>query len=85
MVAARNGMYPNGLPRDTTDNLAIGRFLKEAIYPLRVGYCFFKGSIKEVRICNVARDADWERLTYMNQRSDDKLVQMINWYSFYNE
>jgi hypothetical protein len=35
---------------------------------------FFKGKIDEVRICNKALSADWIKLCYMNQRTDDKLV-----------
>ena len=32
------------------------------------------GTIDEVRVCNVARSADWIRLCFMNQRPDDRLV-----------
>jgi hypothetical protein len=35
---------------------------------------FFKGKIDEVRIGNKALSADWIKLCYMNQKTDDKLV-----------
>lgn len=35
---------------------------------------FVKGILDEIRIEGTARSADWIRLCYMNQRSDDKLV-----------
>jgi hypothetical protein len=61
--------------RDTTDNFSIGRFMKEPEYPTKFGYCYFKGMIDELRLSSITRSADWIRLSYMNQRSDDKLVQ----------
>jgi hypothetical protein len=76
LVATRTMFLPQTFSRDTTNDLAIGRFLKEAAYSFWFGYGFFKGSIAEVRICNTARNAHWERLAYMNQRNDDKLVQV---------
>jgi Concanavalin A-like lectin/glucanases superfamily/Domain of unknown function (DUF2341) len=63
------------LNRDTTDDFSIGRFMKEANYPAQFGYCYYKGMIDEVRVSSVARSADWIRLSYMNQRSNDLLVQ----------
>lgn len=33
-----------------------------------------RGTIDEVRVCEVARSADWIKLCYMNQRPDDRLV-----------
>lgn len=66
--------WPQGLSRDTTKNLSIGKFLEQVTFPLNDGYCFFKGAIDEVRIANKAVSSDWIRLTYMNQRSDDKLL-----------
>lgn len=36
---------------------------------------FVNGVMDEIRIEGTARSADWIRLCYMNQRSDDKLVQ----------
>lgn len=61
--------------RDTSNDLSVGRFLKEVTFPTNGGYCFFKGKIDELRISSVARNRGWIRLSYMNQRSDDRLVQ----------
>ena len=66
---------PDTYLRDTSDDFTIGRFFKEATFPI-TGYCYFKGAIDEVRVCGTVRSADWIKLCYMNQRSDDKLVQM---------
>jgi hypothetical protein len=35
---------------------------------------YFKGMLDEVRISSGACSADWIRLCYMNQKSDDALV-----------
>jgi hypothetical protein len=34
----------------------------------------FSGCIDEVRVCRTVRSADWIKLSYMNQRPDDRLV-----------
>ncbi len=65
---------PETYVRDTTDDFTIGRFFKEATFPV-TGYCHYRGAIDEVRVCSVARGADWIRLCYMNQRSDDRLLR----------
>ena len=35
---------------------------------------FFKGKIDEVCLASTARSADWIRLCYMNQNTEDRLV-----------
>jgi hypothetical protein len=40
-------------------------------------YLPFKGMIDEVRIAKVAFSADWVKLSFMNQQSNDKLVKLI--------
>ncbi len=75
LVANISAIYDQDTLRDTSNDLSIGRFLKEATFPAKFGYCFFKGMIDEVRISSVDRNSDWIRLSYMNQRRDDKLVQ----------
>jgi hypothetical protein len=35
----------------------------------------FIGSIDEVRVCDLARSADWIKLCYMNQKANDALVE----------
>jgi hypothetical protein len=83
-------LYCNGIPVDSTPNiypavnvsgntsndLSIGKFLKAVNVPNsdEDSYCYFKGSIDEVRICNTAKSSGWVRLCYMNQRLDDRLV-----------
>ncbi|MBD3390449.1 MAG: DUF2341 domain-containing protein [Chitinivibrionales bacterium] len=37
---------------------------------------YFLGSLDEIRVCSSVRSADWIKLAYMNQRSDDKLVSI---------
>jgi hypothetical protein len=37
----------------------------------------FTGLIDEVRICGVARSADWVKLSFMNQKPDDVLVKFV--------
>lgn len=58
--------------RNTSSDVSIGRYLK-AVND-KDGYCFFKGYIDEVRMISMAQSADWVLLSYMNQRSDDRLV-----------
>jgi hypothetical protein len=36
---------------------------------------YFDGSLDEIRIERAFRSADWEKLCYMNQRTDDKLIK----------
>ena len=68
--------WSNVASRNTLNNFSIGRFLQQVNVPIPgEGYDFFKGSIDEVRILNAAQSRDWIRLSYMNQRGDDKLVQ----------
>ncbi|MBN2038344.1 MAG: DUF2341 domain-containing protein [Chitinispirillaceae bacterium] len=74
LVANTTTNYSQNTSRDASDDFTIGRFFKEATIPA-IGFCHFKGQIDEVRASSVARNADWIRLSYMNQRSDDKLVQ----------
>jgi hypothetical protein len=61
--------------RDLSQDVSIGRYLNPVTYYLDTeGYCWFNGKIDEVRISGVARSAEWEKLCFMNQRVDDKLV-----------
>jgi len=61
-------------PRNTGDDLTIGRFLSESAYAYE-GKCPFIGKIDEVRISNVVYSADWIMLCYMNQKAQDVLVK----------
>ena len=75
-VDSTPNIYPtNNFSRNTSSDLSIGKFLTPVDVPnFNDSYCFFKGSIDEVRIMSAARNADWVRLCYMNQRADDRLV-----------
>jgi hypothetical protein len=76
-IAEISAAYPHTdttILRDTSNDFSIG-FLKEITYPSTFGCSYFKGMIDEVRIRSVACGADWIKLCYMNQRSDDRLVQ----------
>jgi hypothetical protein len=52
---------------DTTFNVEIGS--------LSGSNRFWKGMLDEVRISNVARSANWIKLSYMNQKADDALIE----------
>lgn len=65
----------NIVSRSTVNNLMLGRFAQLVTVPVSEGYCHFKGKIDEVRILNAAKSAAWIRLCYMNQRTDDRLVE----------
>ncbi len=61
--------------RNTSSDVSIGKYLKAVNVPdYKDGYCFFKGSIDEVRMISTVKSSDWVLLCYMNQRSDDRLV-----------
>jgi hypothetical protein len=66
--------WPNTVSRNTSNDLFIGRFSKAVTVPINEGFCFFKGSIDEVRIISLAQTSSRVRLCYMNQRPDDRLV-----------
>lgn len=75
IVAGTSAVYDHNTTRDISDIVSIGRFMQEVNFPGQFGYCYFKGLIDEVTISGVARNQDWVKLCYMNQRSDDKLIQ----------
>jgi Uncharacterized conserved protein len=53
--------------RDQTNDFTIGKLPDSPSY-------FFNGKIDEVRVSNKELSADWVRLCYMNQRTDDRLL-----------
>ena len=59
--------YPMPLPYSTAQNVTIGK-------DPALGAGFFSGIIDEVSIANVARSADWIRLSYRNQKNPDALL-----------
>lgn len=74
LVDSTTDNWPQGYMRNTSNDLTIGRFLEEVTFPTNDGFCFYKGSIDEVRIMDKAYGTEWIRLSYMNQRKDDRLV-----------
>jgi hypothetical protein len=60
--------------RTDTFNIDIGRKLQ----PDGSANLHFSGGIDEVRICTTARSADWIKLSYNNQCSDNHLVKFGN-------
>jgi hypothetical protein len=77
LVDSTTANWLNTVSRDTNNNLTIGRFAETVALPISEGYCYFKGGIDEVRICNIAQTSEWIKLCYMNQGADDKLVRFI--------
>jgi hypothetical protein len=65
---------PNSGSQTTLNDLFIGRFASTIHGTTNEGYCYFKGGIDEVRFISTAKNSDWIKLCYMNQRSDDRLV-----------
>jgi hypothetical protein len=75
LVDSTTDKWQNAVSRDTNNNLTLGRFAESVVLPIVEGYCYFKGGIDEVRICNIAQAPEWVKLCYMNQGADDKLVR----------
>lgn len=74
LVDSTADIWINAVSRNTSNDLYIGRFAAPVLLPLIEGHCYFKGAIDEVRILSKAQTPEWIKLSYMNQRSDDKLV-----------
>jgi hypothetical protein len=66
---------PGTAPRDTGNDLTVGRYIQSITTGDMEGFGYFRGTMDEVRICNVARSPAWIRLCYMNQKASDALVQ----------
>lgn len=62
--------------RITTDDFFVGRSARQVLIPGDEGWCYFKGKIDEIRVVNRALSPDWIRMAYLNQKSDDALVQI---------
>ena len=69
-ILLKAGSYP----RNTGDDFMIGRYARMVTIPLYEGWCYFDGKVDEVRMLSGAQSADWIKLCYMNQRTDDKLI-----------
>jgi hypothetical protein len=62
------------LPRDTTDDFTIGGLL-HPVSNWNQGYAYFNGIIDEVNVSRGPRNADWIKLSYMNQKAENVLVK----------
>ena len=65
---------PDTLPRETGNDLTIGRYIQAVAEGDADGFCYFKGMMDEVRVCNVPRSSSWIRLCYLNQKAIDALI-----------
>lgn len=75
LVDSTTDEWPQSIERKTSNDLLIGKFAEIVMFPTLDGYCYYKGTIDEVRIMSVSQEPQWIRLCYMNQRKDDKLVE----------
>jgi hypothetical protein len=84
----RQYLYVDGVCVDSsvTNTIALPPENVARVYdmPLEIGHCpdggrnpdrFFKGIIDEVRISRTALNANWMKLSYMNQKGQDALVK----------
>jgi len=67
------GTGQDTISRDTTEDFTLGAFLNP-VPDWNQGYAYFSGAIDEVDVSSLPRSADWIKLSYMNQRADDKLI-----------
>jgi hypothetical protein len=61
--------------RNTGDDFTIGRHARQVTIPYGEGWCYFNGKIDEVRVMNRVPSPEWIRLSYMNQKTADALVE----------
>ena len=91
LCAVRNNtsqyLYVNGVCVDSSKTFDDGEQPRSESFDVEIGRrllpdgsdgLYFSGAIDEVRICGTARNGDWIRLCYMNQRTDDLLVRFGN-------
>jgi hypothetical protein len=75
MVNDLTPLMAGNYPRNTGDDFTIGKHAREVTIPYVEGWCYFRGTIDEIRVMNVALSADWNKLCYMNQKAGDALVE----------
>jgi hypothetical protein len=78
LVSSAVKLMGGNFTRNTYDDFMIGRHARLVTIPYYEGLCFFGGKVDEVRVSNAALSSDWIKLSYMNQRADDKLVLFKN-------
>ncbi len=76
MVSDSAHLQTGAYARNAGDDFIIGRYARQVTIPSNEGWCYFKGMIDEVRVMNVALTADWIKLSYMNQKAEDVLVNL---------
>jgi hypothetical protein len=73
-------LYVNGVCANNTPWIETNNFVRNMGEDFKIGRrtdlvdYFFNGMIDEVRVSSIDLSADWIKLCYMNQRTDDKLV-----------
>ncbi len=78
MIVEGAALMPAEHERNTSDDFAIGSHGRSVDIPFYQGWSFFNGLIDEVRVSSSARSNYWIRLCYMNQKSEDNLVEFRN-------
>lgn len=80
----RQYLYVNDECVDSTGEIISGDFAGNTSHDFQIGagsdlistgFTTFYGKMDEVRVSNVSRSPDWIKLSYMNQKEVDKLVQ----------
>jgi hypothetical protein len=74
MVDSTPRIISGTIARNIDEDFSIGAYLRYITYLTPEGYCYFKGKIDEVRVCNVAYSKSWIQLCYMNQKAHDALI-----------
>jgi hypothetical protein len=64
------------MPRDTGNDFTIGRYIQAITSGPSEGFGYFHGALDEVCVSSVARNPAWIRLCYLNQNSDNTLVEL---------
>jgi hypothetical protein len=74
-------LYVNGVEVSRSNTIAVIPAINSKSLYFGKGWNdidFVNGCMDEIRLEGIARSADWIRLSYMNQRSDDKLIRVMN-------
>jgi len=69
------GLQSGTISRNTGDNFTIGKYARQVTTPTNEGWCHFRGKVDEVRVMNRALSSSFIKLSYMNQKPDDSLVE----------
>ncbi|MBN2037484.1 MAG: DUF2341 domain-containing protein [Chitinispirillaceae bacterium] len=78
---AKMRLYVDGVCADSTIDTTSSASLRDSTFDVQIGkraesnYGYWNGVIDEAIVSNRSRSADWVRLSYMNQKKDDRLVR----------